>query len=91
MFGKDPAIFFNGIGEIIRAIVPVLILFGLIHWTDEQIAGVFFLVSVLVSFLTTMLTRNAVTPTETVNTLIQTAVKMPADSTVAEVKEKANA
>lgn len=90
MFGKEPAVFFNGIGEIIRAIVPCLILFGVIQWTDEQIAGVFLAVGVVLGFLTTMLTRSQTTPTETVNTLVETAVKMPADSTVEDVKAEAN-
>ncbi|MEQ1763212.1 MAG: hypothetical protein ABL984_08720 [Pyrinomonadaceae bacterium] len=90
MFGKEPTVVFNGLGEIIRAIVPCLILFGFIHWTDQQIAAVFLVVSVVLGFLTTLLTRSQTTPTEAVNTMIRTAVQMPADSTVAEVKEQAN-
>ncbi len=86
MFGKEPAVVFNGIGEIIRAIVPCLILFGLIHWTDQQIAAVFLVVSVVLGFLTTLLTRSQTVPTETANRQIETAVRMPADSTVSEVK-----
>lgn len=87
--GKDPAVFFGGIGELIRAIVPMLVLFGLIVWSPEQIAAVFLVVSVCLTFLTTMFTRNAVTPTVTSDALIKTAVNMPADSTVAQVKRVA--
>jgi hypothetical protein len=86
MFGKEPAAVFSGLGEIIRAIVPCLILFGFIEWTPDQIAGVFLVVSVTLGFLTTMLTRAQTTAIATTNSLIETAVKMPADSTVAEVK-----
>lgn len=90
MFEKEPAVIFNGIGEIFRSVVPCLILFGLIHWTDQQIAAVFLVVSVILSFLTTLLTRSQSTSTDTMNTLIKTAVKMPTDSTIAEVKDQAN-
>lgn len=90
MFGKEPAVIFNGIGEIIRAIIPCLILFGFIHWTDQQIAGVLLVASIMLSFLTTLLTRSQSTSTETMDTLIKTAVRMPASTTVEEVKEQAN-
>lgn len=90
MFGKEPTVIFNGLGEVIRAIIPCLILFGFIEWTDQQIAGVLLVVSVVLGFLTTLLTRSQVTPVETVDALIETAVRMPANATVAEVKEQAN-
>lgn len=87
---KEPTVIFNGIGEIFRSVVPCLILFGLIQWTDQQIAAVFLVVSVVLGFLTTVLTRSSVTPTEVSDTLIRTAVKMPSTTTVEEVKEQAN-
>lgn len=88
MFGKEPAVFFNGIGEIIRAIVPALILFGFIQWTDQQIAAVMLVVSVVLGFLITMLTRAQTVPTQTANAQIETALKLPSTATVNEVVQK---
>lgn len=88
MFDKNPTAIFNGIGEIIRAIVPCLILFGFIHWTPDQIAAVFLVVSVVLGFLTTMLTQSSVTATGEVNSLIRTAVSMPVNSTVEDVRDQ---
>lgn len=87
---KEPTVIVNGIGEIIRAIIPLLIIFGFIHWTDQQIAAVILATSVTLGFLGTLFTRSVVTTTETSDKLIRTAVKMPTDTTVEEVKEKAN-
>ena len=85
MFGKEPAVFFNGIGEIIRAVVPVLLIFGFIHWTPEQTGTVMLLVGVVLVFLTTMLTRSATVPTETANKQIQAGINAPTGTTVEDV------
>lgn len=87
---KEPAILFNGIGEIFRAFIPCLILFGFVVWTPEQIAALTLAVSVVLGFMTTLLTRSTSTSTEVSDTLIRTAVKMPTTTTVEEVKEQAN-
>lgn len=88
MIGKEPTVVFNGISEVIRATIPVLILFGFIHWTDQQIAGVILLVGVLVGFLTTLFTRSQTVPTEKANAQIATAITMPATATVEDVVAK---
>lgn len=63
MFNQEPAVIFNGIAEVIRAVIPCLILFGVIAWSDEQIAAVMLVVSTVVGVLSTLLTRATVTPT----------------------------
>lgn len=89
MLHKEPTIYIGGIGEIIRAIIPLLIIFGFIQWTDQQIAAVILAMSVTLGFLGTLFTRSVVTPTEVSDTLIRTAVQMPITTTVDEVKEQA--
>jgi hypothetical protein len=91
MWGKEPAVFFNGLAEVIRAIIPVLILFGFIQWTDEQIAGVMLLVGVVVGFLITMLTRSQVVSVDKANAQIETALRLSPSTTVAEVIAKTEA
>lgn len=83
--GKEPAIFFNGIGEIVRAAIPVLILAGVISWDDKTIAAIMLFVGVFLGFLTTMFTRSQTVTTVTANQQIETAIKMPSNATVEDV------
>lgn len=93
MLGKEPAVVLGALSEVIKAIIPTLIIFGFIHWTGDQVAQIMFLVSVLVGSLTIVLTRSQVVPTETANSQIATAIRMPNTATVNEVikaEEKQN-
>lgn len=87
---KEPVVIANGIAEIVRVTIPLLIIFGLILWTDQQIAAVMLVLSAVISFVQTVFTRSSVTPTEVSDKLIRTAVQMPTTSTVEDVKDKAN-
>ena len=87
MVNKEPAVIFNGISEILRQLIPLLIVFGFIHWTDVQIAAAFAFSSVLLTVLTTWLTRTQTTPTEQVDKLIRTATDQPAGTPVTVVKD----
>jgi len=86
MFTKEPAVVLGAIAEIIKAIVPTLIIFGIIHWTDVQTAQVMLLVGVVVGSLNIVLTRSQVMPGADVNALIRTAVNMPSGTPVEAVK-----
>lgn len=88
MFGKEPTVILNGLAEILRQVIPMLILFGLLQWSDQQIAAVFMVVSAVVAFLSTALARSQVVPTEVANSQINTAIKMPKDSTLQDVIAK---
>lgn len=78
MFGKEPAVIFNGLGEIIRSVIPVLILFGVIQWTDQQIAAVLLCLGVVLGFLTTVLTRSQTVSAATADEQIVAAKSLPA-------------
>lgn len=91
MFGKEPAVILGALSEVVRAIIPTLIIFGIINWTDIQTAQVMLLVGVVVGFLNVTLTRSQVTPEPTVNALIREAVKSPTGTSVSEVKEAVEA
>lgn len=86
MFTKEPAVVLGALSEVIRAVIPTLIIFGIIHWTGDQVAQVMLLVGVLVGFFNILLTRTQVVPTEVADKQIETAVKMPASATVEDVK-----
>lgn len=90
MLNREPAVILGGLSEVVRAIIPTLIIFGYIQWSGDQVAQVMFLVSVIVGFFNALLTRSQVVPTATANAQIQTAIQMPATATVKDViKEEA--
>lgn len=86
MFSKEPAVVLGALSEIVKAIIPMLIIFGILKWTGEQVAQVMIVVSVVVGSLTVMLTRTQVTSTPDVNALIRTAVDQPPNTSVETVK-----
>jgi len=88
MFQREPAVIFNGVAELLRQLVPLLIVFGFIHWTDVQIAAVFAFSSVALTFLTTIATRSQTVSTQTANAQIETALRLPASTPVAQVVEQ---
>lgn len=92
MFGKEPAVVLGALSEVVRAVIPTLIIFGMIQWTSEQVAQVMLLVGVIVGFLNILLTRSQVVATETADKQIDVALKMPSTATkgqvIAEVKSQ---
>lgn len=88
MFNKEPTVIFGALAEVIRQIVPMLILFGIIQWTGEQVAQVMAVVSAGIALFTILLTRSQVVPTEKANAQIETAILMPATATVDQVIAK---
>lgn len=93
MLGKEPTVVLGALGEVVRAVIPMLILFNIIFWDDKQVAGVMLVVGVAIKFFEVVLTRSQVVSTETANSQIATAIRMPNTATVNEVikaEEKQN-
>ena len=94
MFGKEPAVILGALSEVIKAIIPMLIIFNFINWSGEQVAQVMLVVGVGIGFLNVLLTRSQVVATEKANAQIEVAIGMPASTTVAQVvkaEERASA
>lgn len=91
MFGKEPAAILGALSEVIRAVIPTLIIFGIIHWTGDQVAQMMLLVSVVIGFFNILLTRNQTVAMQTANAQIETALKLPSTATVNEVVQKTEA
>lgn len=92
MLGKEPAVILGALSEVVRAVVPTLIIFNYIQWTGEQTAQFMLLAGVVIGFFNVLLTRSQVVPTERANSQIETAIAMPSNATVSEVirEEAAN-
>lgn len=91
MLNREPAAILGGLSEVVRAIIPTLIIFGLIHWSGDQVAQVMLLVSVIVGFFNILLTRSQVVPVEKANAQIELAIAGPSTATVSEVVKKEEA
>ena len=86
IFGKEPAAVLGALSEVVRQVIPLLIIFGFVHWTAAQVAQIGLLIGVVIGFLNVVLTRSQTTPTPKVDALIETAVSMPIGTTVETVK-----
>lgn len=85
---KEPALIAAGLAQLISLIVPALVLFNLINWTPEQIAGFMAIISFAATFVATLYTRQSVTPVDKANEQIQAGINSPKGTTVQEVIEK---
>lgn len=85
---KEPTVLIGGLAEIVRAIIPMLLIFSVVHWTDAQTGSIIFFVGVIVAFAEKLFVRSQVVPAEVANSQIATAVRMPTDSTVEQVIAK---
>lgn len=91
MFGREPAVIIGGMAEIIRAVIPMMIIFGLLQWTDKETAQVMLVIGVAVAVGEKWFTRSQVVPTETANAQIKLAIAGPSDAKVSEVIKKEEA
>jgi hypothetical protein len=89
MFTKEPAVVFKIIEEIIRAAIPMALIFGWVQWTEAQTGTVMLFIGVVVGGLSVLLTRSQTVPTETVDKQIKVAVNSPVGTSVEEVVEAA--
>lgn len=91
MFGKEPAVILGALSEVVRAVIPTLIIFGYIQWTGEQVAQFMLLAGVVIGFFNVLLTRSQVVPTERANDQIRMAIDSPSSATVEQVIAKTEA
>jgi hypothetical protein len=87
MFKKEPALVFKVLEEIIRAAIPMALIFSWIHWTEMQTGAVLLFIGVVTGGISMLLTRSQVTSEPEVNALIRTAVAQPTGTKVETVKE----
>lgn len=88
MINKEPTIIIGGIAEIVRAVIPMLLIFGIVHWTDPQTGAVIFFVGVLIGFAEKLFTRSQTVSTQTANSQITTALRLPEGTSVEAVIAK---
>lgn len=79
MWGREPAVVLGALGEVIRTVIPMLILFSVITWDDKQVAGVMLVVSVTMKFFEVLLTRSQVVAVQVADKQMEIAKASPVD------------
>ncbi|MEA2023320.1 MAG: hypothetical protein U9N79_03395 [Actinomycetota bacterium] len=59
---KEPVAILGGIVALIGAIIPALVLFGLIDWTPDQVAAAMLVVSTAAPVVGSLFARTKVSP-----------------------------
>lgn len=91
MWNKNPTLIINGLSELLRQILPLMVVVGVIHLTPEKLAGLVSVIGLILAFISTTLLRSQVVPTETANQQIKTAVNSPSGTSVEQVIAKTEA
>ena len=82
---KEPTIVINSLSEMLRQLLPVLVVLGVIHISSEKQAALSVGIGLILGFFTTLFTRSQTVPTTTANQQIATAVRMPSTASVEDV------
>ena len=92
MLNKEPTAIIMGTAGFVTALLPLLVTIKAINLSTEQLAGWTSIIGLTATFVGTVILRSQVTPTETANKQIQTAIDAPKGSTTVEevIKDTAN-
>lgn len=85
---KNPTIILNGLSELLRQVLPLLVVIGVVHLEPEKLAGLISIIGLVLAFITTTVLRNQVTPNETADKQIVEAIKSPAGTSIQTIKDK---
>lgn len=85
MLNREPTVIINGLSELVRQILPLLVVVGVVNIAPEKQAAWISIIGLVLFFISTVLLRSQVVPTVTANSQIEKAVTMPAGTTVKEV------
>lgn len=89
MINREPAAILGGLSEVVRAIIPTLIIFGYIQWSGDQVAQVMLLTSVIVGFFNVLLTRSQVVPVQVADKQMEIAKASSSDRPTAQIVAQA--
>jgi hypothetical protein len=91
MFNKEPTVFFNVLGEVARAVIPVLLIFNVVSWSQEQTGTLTVFINVLITAAVTMFSRSQTVSTTVADKQIEIAkassVSTPNEQIIKEAKE----
>jgi len=83
---QEPAVIAKVLEEIVRAAIPMALIFGWVHWTEAQTGTVMLFIGVLTGAVSMLFTRSQTTAPDTMDKLIREAVKSDVGTTPEQVK-----
>lgn len=90
-FNKEPTLLLNGLSELLRQILPLLVVIGVVHLEPEKLAGLISIIGLVLAFISTTVLRSQVVSTEKADQQIRVAVNSPSGTSVDVVKDKVEA
>lgn len=81
----EPTVVTGAISELVRQVLPALVVLGVVSFTDVQLAAIFMVVSASIAFLNVLVSRSQVVPVERANEQIQAGISASPGTTVEEV------
>lgn len=92
MLNKEPAVLAKVVEEIIRAAIPVALIFGLVNWNQEQTGTLLIFIGVVAGGLSLLFTRSQVVPTIVADKQLEIAkasdVTRPTSEIIQQAKEE---
>lgn len=85
---REPTVIINGLSELLRQILPLLVVVGVVHLSPEKLAGLISIIGLVLAFVSTTLLRSTVVSTDKANAQILTATRLPEGTTVEQVIAK---
>lgn len=58
MFNREPTVIINGLSELLRQILPLLVVVGLVQLSPEKLAGLVSITGLVLAFISTTLLRS---------------------------------
>lgn len=85
---REPTVIIGVIVGLIEAVIPMLLVFQIIHWTEVQTGAVMLVIAVAAKGLGIVLTRSQVVPVAKADAQLAMAASMPKGTSVAKIKEE---
>lgn len=88
MFTKEPTVIINGLAELLRQLLPLMVAVGLFNLPQDKLTAWNMIISLTLAFVSTILLRQNVVSPATANEQIKTAINSPTGTTVQQVIDK---
>lgn len=85
MFNREPTIIINGFAELVRQLLPLFVITGIINLPPDKLNGWNMIISLVLTFVSTILLRQNVVSPSTANAQIRVAIDSPSSTTVQQV------
>lgn len=91
LLNKEPVSVVNGLSELLKALLPLLVVVGLVHIDEKSLAAWVLIIGLVLGFVSTTLLRSTVVTTQIADQQIRTAIRGSSTDSLQDVKDKVEA